>query len=131
MLEESPGRCITLFYYYCWSLRTEPLPPKLLYTSLLFLNSVKITIDTKEDTPEDIRKVMVLLHNLVQGGGGAHNNTSTPADTTNLMSMFGDDSAPASETSGSAPNFGSFLNLVDKKRELSKKYLDEPKIEFY
>ncbi len=96
---------------------------------------MKITIDTKEDSPEEIRKAITFLHSLSNSGGGAYiPEASTPvADTTNMMSMFGDDSGtvPASGTnSDSAPNFGSFLNLVDKKAA-SKKYLDEPKVELY
>jgi len=97
---------------------------------------MKITIDTKEDSPEEIRKAITFLHSLSNSGGGAYIPApSEPQDTTNLMSMFGDDSTaptPASPaTSDTAPNFGSFLNLVDQKKETSKKYLDEPKIEFY
>ncbi|MFA6462234.1 MAG: hypothetical protein WCV90_08285 [Candidatus Woesearchaeota archaeon] len=93
---------------------------------------MKITIDTKEDSPEEIRKAITFLHSLSNSGGGAYiPEANTPAaDTTNLMSMFGDaPSTPAA--SETAPNFGSFLNLVDQKKEASKRYLDEPKLEFY
>ncbi|MEK6938271.1 MAG: hypothetical protein AABX04_04470, partial [Nanoarchaeota archaeon] len=61
------------------------------------------------------------------------------ADTTNLMSMFGDASTSSPSASSStasndtAPAFGSFLNLVDanKKKEASRKYLDEPRVKLY
>lgn len=47
---------------------------------------MKLTIDTKEDSVEDIRKVMHLLSEiLARKGGGAVAET---VDTTNLMSMF-------------------------------------------
>ncbi|MFH0700973.1 MAG: hypothetical protein V2A62_00890 [Candidatus Woesearchaeota archaeon] len=102
---------------------------------------MKITIDTKEDSPEEIRKAITFLHSLSNSGGGAYvpSSDSPPADTTNLMSMFGDASAVSSSTpnpiasDGTAPAFGSFLNLVDanKKKEASRKYLDEPRVELY
>lgn len=99
---------------------------------------MKITIDTKEDNHEDIRKVISLLSNLIGSGRGevfSNQNGAAPTDTTNLMNMFGD--APANPTASaanndSAPNFGSFLNLVEQKNGGSgtaKK--EEPKIEFY
>ena len=96
---------------------------------------MKITIDTKEDTHEDIRKVISLLSNLIGNGGGevfSNQNASAPADSTNLMSMFGDAPATAAtpiSSNDSAPNFGSFLNLIDQKNGVPKK--EEPKIEFY
>lgn len=97
---------------------------------------MKITIDTKEDTHEDIKKVIYLLHNLIgsSSGGDIYSNSgsaSPPVDTTNVMSMFGDAPAPNTGASNSAPNFNSFLNLVEQKKEASKKYLDEPKVELY
>lgn len=99
---------------------------------------MKITIDTKEDNHEDIRKVISLLSNLIGSGGGEiytnqgiNQNTSAPTDSTNLMSMFGDAPTTTAPTAGndSAPNFGSFLNLVDQKSGTAKK--EEHRIEFY
>lgn len=100
---------------------------------------MKITIDTKEDSPEEIRKAIAFLHSLSNSNGGAYvpSSNSPPEDTTNLMSMFGDSSATSTPTSATsndtAPAFGSFLNLVDanKKKEASRKYLDEPRVELY
>ena len=102
---------------------------------------MKITIDTKEDSPEEIRKAITFLHSLSNSGGGAYipDSNAPPADTTNLMSMFGD-ATPGSSASttpaasgDTAPGFGSFLNLVDanKKKDASRKYLDEPRVELY
>ena len=104
---------------------------------------MKITIDTKEDNHEDIRKVISLLSNLIgSSNADIYSNqssmqaTSPPADTSNMMSMFGDD-APISTSSSmstpikadTAPNFGSFLNLVEQKNGTAKK--DVPKLEYY
>lgn len=102
---------------------------------------MKITIDTKEDSHEDIYKVMQILRHVVQKGPGGHiqrgfgdSPTAEPADTTDLMSMFANpEQANSSETSPSppamsdnAPDFNAFLNLTNKEEE--KK---EPKIEFF
>ncbi len=100
---------------------------------------MKITIDTKEDNHEDIKKVIALLNGMIgnnsniysnQSLGSSLNSSSAPADSTNMMSMFGDDSASAAKTTpDTAPNFGSFLNLVDGKKKEENKGM--PKIEFY
>ncbi len=93
---------------------------------------MKITIDTKEDNHEDIKKVIALLNGMIGNNSNIYSNqpTSAPADSTNLMSMFGDDSASAVKTMpDTAPNFGSFLNLVDGKKKEEPR--GTPKIEFY
>lgn len=94
---------------------------------------MKITIDTKEDNHEDIKKVIALLNGMIgNNSASVYSNQpiSAPADSTNLMSMFGDDSASAAKTTpDTAPNFGSFLNLVDGKKKEEVKGM--PKIEMY
>ncbi|MBI4980927.1 hypothetical protein HZC30_05215 [Candidatus Woesearchaeota archaeon] len=91
---------------------------------------MKITIDTKEDNHEDIKKVIALLNGMIGNSSGIYSNqpTATPADSTNLMSMFGDEPAPKA-TPDTAPNFGSFLNLVDGKKKEEPKGI--PKIVMY
>ncbi len=82
---------------------------------------MKLTIDTQVDTHEDIRKVLHILTSILE-----RKDTSSPAtDTTPLMGMFSQDS---NGTSGNAPDFGSFLNLAEKK---SEKKDDKPEIEYY
>jgi hypothetical protein len=77
---------------------------------------MKVTIDTKEDSHEDIQKVLHILTNMLH----KKENVAEPVDTTNMMTMFKspekkvEDVAPSQET---APNFNSFLNLVSKKEE--------------
>lgn len=90
---------------------------------------MKVTIDTKEDTHEDIRKVLHILTEILERKG------ITPAanvDTSSMMSMFNDaaESQTTPEKSGSAPDFSSFLNLT-KKQEEDKKELQEWKIQYY
>jgi hypothetical protein len=108
---------------------------------------MKITIDTKEDSHEDIRKVMQILHHFVDPGRTTYSAQATePVNSSNMMSMFSEDkptaSEPVEETAApmsmftsttkkaeeSAPNFNSFLNLADKKEEEDK---EDPQIEFF
>ena len=68
---------------------------------------MKLTIDTQVDTYEDIKKVLHILNGILEKkdggissnfgvesyGGSSSSGTSSSAsgDTSNLMSMFGDD----------------------------------------
>ncbi len=91
---------------------------------------MKITIDTKEDSQEEIRHAIRLLSHLLEGqGASALIKTAEPVDTANLMNMFSE-----SETRGEAkreipdtpPDFSSFLNLT--KNHPAK---ERTKIEWY
>ena len=96
---------------------------------------MKLTIDTKHDTHEDIRKVLHILTHLLEGKEGSLDSStglgsetgsaSEPADSSNLMSMFANPQEKKEET---APDFSSFMNLVNKKDEDKDK---EPKLEFF
>jgi hypothetical protein len=101
---------------------------------------MKLTIDTKHDTHDDIRKVLhILTHILENKNPGlssetnltsetSSSSTSELADSSNLMSMFGDNSSTENkETPDKAPDFSSFMNLVDKKDEDQEK----PKLQFF
>ncbi|MBT4539450.1 hypothetical protein HOC32_04150 [Candidatus Woesearchaeota archaeon] len=88
---------------------------------------MKLTIDTKEDSHEDIRKVMQVLQHMLEGKQTSIQTTEpTPqVDTTNMMNMFG--STPTEQNAeDTAPNFNAFLDLVEKKEEK-----EDPKIEFF
>jgi len=99
---------------------------------------MKLTIDTKTDTHDDIRKVLHILTNILERKGESvnsfnqtnntnnANNTNNQTDTTNMMSMFSDNSFKA-EPADTPPDFSSFLNLGRKEEEEKK----EPKIEFF
>ena len=101
---------------------------------------MKITIDTKEDTHEDIKKVLHILTNILERknhSGGINSNytqtttASTQADTSNLMNMFNSGSGIEDNQTTTpekiAPEFNSFMNLVEKEEDKTKK----PKIEFF
>ena len=88
---------------------------------------MKLTIDTKEDSHEDIRKVMQVLQHMLEGKQTSIQTTEpTPqVDTTNMMNMFG--LTPTEQKAeDTAPDFNAFLNLVEKKEEK-----EDPKIEFF
>ncbi len=99
--------------------------PKDYKPKLLPSTTMKITIDTQTDTVDDIRKVFHILNDILQRKGEAVTNAS--ADTSNLMSMF-DSSTVEKSVPDTPPDFGSFLNLVNKEETKPK---DIPKIEFY
>ena len=97
---------------------------------------MKLSIDTKEDSFEDIRKVLQILSSMLEkkdsslATGSALGSALSGSDTTSLMSMFSEDAPKGTvETKGAAPDFSSFLNLAAQKTE--KRNLDNPKIELY
>lgn len=98
---------------------------------------MKVTIDTQQDSYEDIHKVYQILANILQRKGNNISNLSsihesaseTPVDTTNLMNMF--DSPTSSSDKNipeKAPDFSSFLNLA---KETSTKKEERAEIEYY
>lgn len=84
---------------------------------------MKLSIDTKEDSFEDIRKVLQILTSILEK---KDSSASPAADTTNLMGMFSDEQKGTVETKGTAPNFSSFLNLASKSEKK-----DQPQLEYY
>ena len=60
------------------------------------MNSIKITIDTKEDSPEDIRKVVALLSSLLARGVEKRRNIFE--DSSPGLDIF-DQRSPTRETS--------------------------------
>ena len=94
---------------------------------------MRITIDTKEDSHEDIKKVLSILHHLVESKQAVQGAPVSDEQTTSMMSMF--DSAPAQTeeipqaNNDSAPDFSSFLNLTNKEEDNNKD--SEGRIEFF
>lgn len=103
---------------------------------------MKLTIDTKHDSHEEIKHAIEILNQVLTRKGGSFHATPTqeasPEATTNMMSMFADDNVSDTATTESvaqtaeetAPDFSSFLNLAsstEKKEENSK----EPKVEYF
>jgi hypothetical protein len=95
---------------------------------------MKLTIDTKHDTHEDIRKVLHILTHILENKNSGLNSdsnlelnsaTSESADTGNLMSMFANPGEKKPETD-TPPDFSSFMNLVNKKEDDK-----EEKIQFF
>ncbi|MBS3117054.1 hypothetical protein J4421_05655 [Candidatus Woesearchaeota archaeon] len=92
---------------------------------------MKVTIDTKEDSSEDIKRVFQVLGDILQRKGHSASSFSTEnVDTAPLMSMFNDSSSPEEkEVPDRAPDFSSFLSLT-KQNTLQKKE-EIPKVEFF
>ncbi|MBI2662618.1 hypothetical protein HYX11_04125 [Candidatus Woesearchaeota archaeon] len=91
---------------------------------------MKLTIDTKEDSYDDIRKVLQILTHIIQNKDSSYNPTTAP-DTTNMMNMFGDNEPSPNQDNDRAPDFGSFLNLAKNSSSSTPKREDNPKIEFF
>jgi hypothetical protein len=106
---------------------------------------MKITIDTKEDSHDDIKKVMQILTHMVghkdESSVMTFNEPSTSddslepkkeLDTTNMMSMFGSEKSEeeVKEIADTAPDFTSLMDLTRGSEE-KKENDDEAKIEFF
>ena len=108
---------------------------------------MKITIDTQTDTYEDIKKVLHILTGIIEKKDStvqsnfsssssslssySSNNVvnSTHSNTASMMNMFDDE--PAKEIPDTPPNFNSFLNLVDQKKEEPKRESNNWKVEYF
>tara|TARA_Y100000310_G_scaffold317846_1_gene371205 strand:- start:23629 stop:23853 length:225 start_codon:yes stop_codon:yes gene_type:complete len=71
---------------------------------------MKITIDTKEDSHEDIQKVVEILQHF--------SKKSEPVDSTNMMNMFSEQEPEPQATEETPPDFTSFLNLKKDDKDI-------------
>lgn len=81
---------------------------------------MKITIDTKEDSHHEIRRVIHLLNVLV-GNSSVYESqvsSSSSEEYPNLNDVFSGSSS-ASEDSG-LPNVGAFMDSVEEKKDDDK-----------
>jgi hypothetical protein len=108
---------------------------------------MKITIDTKEDSHEDIQKVMQILRHVVQNNNSkeivAPIQSVEPVDTTNMMNMFEAEvnkqmesdqkqiNEPIMQEQESAPDFTSLLKLSEEKKEENNEDNDNCGIQFF
>lgn len=79
---------------------------------------MKISIDTKEDSPEEIRKLIRMLMALV-GDSSSYGEKTPPASGEGLFDMFGDPQASTSEQqqlgTGGSDGSGTDVNdFIDK-----------------
>ncbi len=93
---------------------------------------MKITIDTKEDSHEDIQKVMQILSHFTNKN--PISNYSLESQATNessnegFMNMFGDSSEEKKEIPDTPPDFSNFLNLANKDEDKKE---DKPRLQFF
>ena len=64
---------------------------------------MKLTIDTKEESKEEIKKIIVFLQKLVEEGYSSY-NTEPPTSTQGAFNMFGSDSSSESNESFNTPS---------------------------
>jgi hypothetical protein len=107
---------------------------------------MKITIDTKHDTHEDIRKVLHILTHILENKESSSrldsninlSTATTEEKPAGFMNMFGDSPTPTSAPSNepnqtepeTAPDFSNFMNLMNKKED-DNEDKEEPKLEFF
>ena len=104
---------------------------------------MKVTIDTKEDSYDDLKKVLHLIADILQkkgetgmgnvSGFSSSQQTTSTTDTSNLMSLFDDPISATGTSAGQsmgkdiAPDFSSFLNLA----KLPEKKEAMPRVEIF
>ena len=90
---------------------------------------MKITIDTKEDSPEEIRKLIRMLFALIGDSAGDYGSQRTPpASGEGLFDMFGDPAASTSEQQQMGTGSGSgSQGSVDINAFIDKNDSDEKK----
>jgi len=76
---------------------------------------MKITIDTKEDSHQEIRKIIRMLSSLVGEN-----------PVTNAPDMFGDDESPEVPSGTPSPPTGAFANMFGGEAEEPKSETSEP-----
>lgn len=82
---------------------------------------IKITIDTKEDSKEEIRKAIQLLSSLVKEDVVVNQDVFSSDQETNnsFANMFGESASSPEKTADPDPgtpiNFSGFMDLVNKK----------------
>lgn len=86
---------------------------------------MKLTIDTQQDTIDDIRKVVHILSEIIQRKGGSSSvvenmPAASSVDTASMMNMF-DTPAPSRASEGTPIDFTSFTDLINKKKETESK----------
>ena len=85
---------------------------------------MKITIDTKEDSKEEIKKVIQMLSNLVKGdivtnAPDIFSSSEKPAKDNAFADMFSapEEPTPTEEPADTPMDFSGFTNLVEKKED--------------
>ncbi len=85
---------------------------------------MKISIDTKEDSPEEIRKLIRMLLALV-GDSGGYGEKAPPSSGEGLFDMFGDPAASTTEQQqigkGSSDGVTDINDFLEKPSEPSQK----------
>jgi len=90
---------------------------------------MKITIDTKEDSHEDIQKVMQILSHFTGKIPVTNYSERSESSNTGFMNMFGDSPQEENkEIQDTAPNFSNFLNLTNKEEEKKE---EKPRLQFF
>mgnify|MGYP006303704955 CR=1 FL=1 len=98
---------------------------------------MKITIDTKEDSPADIRKVVAMLSKFIEheqpkdifSSSAAPEPSSESEPTNAFANMFGGEPKPNTTPAGETPVMGSAMDTPILGQDYSEDESKEDKIE--
>ncbi len=94
---------------------------------------MKISIDTKEDSPEEIRKLIRMLLALV-GDSSSYGEKAPPSTGEGMFDMFGDPSASTAEQqqlgkgSGGGMDINEFIDNAEGSQQSSGSDDDDMKV---
>lgn len=96
---------------------------------------MKLTIDTKEDSHEDIYKILQILTNILNKKelsehNPGYNQSSNSVDTTGMMSMF-DNSYGKKEIPNTPPDFPVLMKLTREAQETKRTGTIKPRVEIF
>ncbi len=90
---------------------------------------MKITIDTKVDSPDDIRKIMQILGHFAGKDQGQRVHTNYDSQPVSNASSYGTPSAAPTPTPQpeNTPNFSNFMGMMDQTSTSTEKKEEEKK----
>ena len=89
---------------------------------------MKLTVDTKEDSTEDIRHMIKMLTALVESRGGV---SSYSGDSGGVMNMFDSDSSTSSSTGTPDPSTETAPSMFNMFQDEKKDDDEVPKVMEY
>ncbi|HLC81301.1 MAG TPA: hypothetical protein VJH68_01465 [Candidatus Nanoarchaeia archaeon] len=90
---------------------------------------MRVTIDTKEDSSEDIYKIWQILNNILNNKPAADAAAALPVDTPGLMTMFDDSASVKKEAPNTPPDFPSLMKLTQEAK--NKGHNNHYKVELF
>jgi len=90
---------------------------------------MKITIDTKVDSPDDIRKIMQILGHFAGKDQNQRAYTNYNSNSQPNASSYGNTSTTPAPQPESTPNFSNFMGMMDQSSATTVEKKEEEKKE--